>query len=120
MYRSNSDSPSLSLLAAVRHNQFMSSTCSCTPTSQDGGRVLHRVARLVHASVGRRRRAAGEGRKRVMVLMSDTGGGHRASAEALKAGFQKLYGDKYEARPAARQLTPLGGNDGAACSLRAV
>lgn len=47
---------------------------------------------------GRRKRAAGEGRKRVMVLMSDTGGGHRASAEALKAGFQKLYGDKYEAR----------------------
>ncbi|KAK9840829.1 hypothetical protein WJX81_007551 [Elliptochloris bilobata] len=45
---------------------------------------------------GRRRKAAGEGRKRVMVLMSDTGGGHRASAEALKAGFQKLYGDKYE------------------------
>ena len=40
-----------------------------------------------------------------MVLMSDTGGGHRASAEALKAGFQKLYGDKYEARPSVRQLT---------------
>jgi 1,2-diacylglycerol 3-beta-galactosyltransferase len=30
-----------------------------------------------------------------MILMSDTGGGHRASAEALKAGFQHLYGDKY-------------------------
>ena len=31
-----------------------------------------------------------------MVLMSDTGGGHRASAEALKAGFDILYGDKYK------------------------
>lgn len=39
-----------------------------------------------------------------MVLMSDTGGGHRASAEALKAGFQKLYGDKYEARPLSHTL----------------
>lgn len=27
--------------------------------------------------------------------MSDTGGGHRASAEALRAGFQQLYGDRY-------------------------
>ena len=35
-------------------------------------------------------------RKRIMVLMSDTGGGHRASAEALKAGFDTLYGDKYK------------------------
>ena len=35
-------------------------------------------------------------RKRIMVLMSDTGGGHRASAEALKAGFEILYGDKYK------------------------
>lgn len=35
-------------------------------------------------------------KKRIMILMSDTGGGHRASAEALKAGFEKLYGDKYK------------------------
>lgn len=34
--------------------------------------------------------------KRVMILMSDTGGGHRASAQALKAAFEKLYGKKYE------------------------
>ena len=31
-------------------------------------------------------------RKRVMCLMSDTGGGHRASAQALKDGFEVLYG----------------------------
>lgn len=27
--------------------------------------------------------------------MSDTGGGHRASAEALKGGFKQLFGDKH-------------------------
>jgi hypothetical protein len=31
-----------------------------------------------------------------MILMSDTGGGHRASAEALESGFEKLYGDDYQ------------------------
>lgn len=36
------------------------------------------------------------GLTRVLILMSDTGGGHRASAEALRAGFQQLYGDKYK------------------------
>ena len=30
--------------------------------------------------------------KRVMCLMSDTGGGHRASAQALRDGFEALYG----------------------------
>ena len=33
--------------------------------------------------------------KRVMILMSDTGGGHRASAEAIKAGFKAKYGDEF-------------------------
>lgn len=28
--------------------------------------------------------------------MSDTGGGHRASAQALQAGFERLYGDQYQ------------------------
>ncbi len=28
--------------------------------------------------------------------MSDTGGGHRASAQALKAGFAELYGDRFQ------------------------
>ncbi len=31
-----------------------------------------------------------------MVLMSDTGGGHRAIAEALQAGFEQLYGDDFQ------------------------
>ena len=43
-----------------------------------------------------RKRAAAKPKKRVMILMSDTGGGHRASAEALQAGFQQLYGDEYQ------------------------
>lgn len=30
---------------------------------------------------------------RVLILMSDTGGGHRAAAEAIQEGFQYLYGD---------------------------
>lgn len=34
--------------------------------------------------------------KKVLILMSDTGGGHRASAEAIKAAFYDEYGDEYE------------------------
>ncbi|KAJ3679156.1 hypothetical protein LUZ60_017167 [Juncus effusus] len=40
--------------------------------------------------------AAGrEWRKNVLILMSDTGGGHRASAEAIKDAFRLQYGDEY-------------------------
>lgn len=34
--------------------------------------------------------------KKVLILMSDTGGGHRASAEAIKATFELEYGDEYK------------------------
>lgn len=34
--------------------------------------------------------------KRVLILMSNTGGGHRASAEALRAGFLACYGDQVQ------------------------
>ncbi|GMH11759.1 hypothetical protein Nepgr_013600 [Nepenthes gracilis] len=37
-----------------------------------------------------------EGPKRVLILMSDTGGGHRASAEAIKAAFDEEFGDDYQ------------------------
>ncbi|CAI5530233.1 unnamed protein product [Closterium sp. Naga37s-1] len=40
--------------------------------------------------------ADAERKKRVLILMSDTGGGHRASAEAIKSTFELEYGDKYE------------------------
>lgn len=33
--------------------------------------------------------------KNVLILMSDTGGGHRASAEAIRDAFQIEYGDEY-------------------------
>ncbi|XP_010928301.1 probable monogalactosyldiacylglycerol synthase 3, chloroplastic [Elaeis guineensis] len=33
--------------------------------------------------------------KNVLVLMSDTGGGHRASAEAIRDAFRLEYGDEY-------------------------
>ncbi|KAJ6758690.1 MONOGALACTOSYLDIACYLGLYCEROL SYNTHASE [Salix koriyanagi] len=38
----------------------------------------------------------GESPKRVLILMSDTGGGHRASAEAIKAAFNEEFGDDYQ------------------------
>lgn len=31
----------------------------------------------------------------ILILMSDTGGGHRASAQALKAGFDELYPNRF-------------------------
>lgn len=34
--------------------------------------------------------------KNVLILMSDTGGGHRASAEAIRDAFQIEYGDDYK------------------------
>lgn len=40
---------------------------------------------------------AGAGKvKKVLILMSDTGGGHRASAEAIKAAFNQEFGDEYQ------------------------
>ena len=33
--------------------------------------------------------------KNVLILMSDTGGGHRASAEAIRDAFQIEFGDHY-------------------------
>lgn len=34
----------------------------------------------------------------VLIMMSNTGGGHRASAEALKDAFHEKYGNAYEVR----------------------
>ncbi|KXZ47364.1 hypothetical protein GPECTOR_36g86 [Gonium pectorale] len=35
-------------------------------------------------------------KKRILIGMSNTGGGHKASAEAIKAAFAERYGSKYE------------------------
>lgn len=40
--------------------------------------------------------AKDNGKTRVLILMSDTGGGHRASAEAIKGTFEQLYPGKFE------------------------
>ncbi len=34
--------------------------------------------------------------KKILILMSDTGGGHRASAQALQAGFVQRFGDQIQ------------------------
>ncbi|XP_043702536.1 monogalactosyldiacylglycerol synthase 2, chloroplastic-like [Telopea speciosissima] len=38
----------------------------------------------------------GERTKNVLILMSDTGGGHRASAEAIRDAFKLEFGDEYK------------------------
>ncbi|XP_034599182.1 probable monogalactosyldiacylglycerol synthase 2, chloroplastic isoform X1 [Setaria viridis] len=40
--------------------------------------------------------AGGKAAKNVLILMSDTGGGHRASAEALRDAFLIEFGDAYQ------------------------
>ena len=35
-------------------------------------------------------------KKNVLILMSDTGGGHRASAEAIKAAIEKKFPHQYQ------------------------
>lgn len=39
---------------------------------------------------------ASDAPKKVLILMSDIGGGHRASAEAIKAAFNEEFGDDYQ------------------------
>jgi 1,2-diacylglycerol 3-beta-galactosyltransferase len=71
---------------------------------------------LAHASPLWPLRARGGGaprkdtRTRVLILMSDTGGGHRASAEALRAGFQQLYGDRYRIDVVSRRRPRMRGS----------
>jgi predicted Ser/Thr protein kinase len=60
---------------------------------QIGPGVCHPAAAFVWP-FKRKAKKLGKGQKRVLVLMSNTGGGHKASAEALEAGFKELYGDK--------------------------
>lgn len=34
----------------------------------------------------------------MLIMMTNTGGGHKASAEALKQAFEEKYGDEYKVR----------------------
>lgn len=57
-----------------------------------GDQVLH--ASLPGLDVESKVSSAASDTKRVLILMSDTGGGHRASSEALSAALKDLYGDQ--------------------------
>jgi hypothetical protein len=60
------------------------------PFSATDGRQLSRLPRRA----GHKK----SGKKSVLIMMSNTGGGHKASAEALQQAFKELYGDEYEVR----------------------
>ena len=46
--------------------------------------------------------------KNVLILMSDTGGGHRASAEAIREAFKLEYGDEYNVCDSAHDMIFFG------------
>ncbi|CAM9732018.1 unnamed protein product, partial [Chrysoparadoxa australica] len=59
---------------------------------EDSRQHNHKVNTRSVATVQRRKRARGDDAKiNVLILMSDTGGGHRASAQAIEAAFEDLY-----------------------------
>lgn len=57
--------------------------------SDNGGGVLEDVKVPING-------VGSESPKRVLILMSDTGGGHRASAEAIRDAFNEEFGDDYQ------------------------
>lgn len=67
---------------------------------QLGQGVIHPAAAAFWPFKSRPKRKA-KAQKNVLVLMSNTGGGHKASAQAIEAGFKELYGDKYVLFPRA-------------------
>eukprot|EP01018_Ginkgo_biloba_P006722 Gb_00154 [translate_table: standard] len=84
------------------YNQFVRLHCERVPigfasirvaSSQrsDGGDSIERGEEPNGAQT-----TGGDNAKKVLILMSDTGGGHRASAEAIKAAFQLEFGDEYK------------------------
>lgn len=44
--------------------------------------------------------------KKILIIMSDTGGGHRASSQALSAALENLYGDQASDSPLACRRSP--------------
>ena len=81
--------------SAYKHSTINSQIHPHNTTKQIVG-SLAQAAPLWPLRGGFRPSRRSNGRIRVLILMSDTGGGHRASAEALRAGFQELYGEKYK------------------------
>lgn len=52
------------------------------------------VAAPTEDTAAKNKRGASDRPKRILILMSDTGGGHRASSQALSAALENLYGDQ--------------------------
>lgn len=90
-------------------NDLVRRGCDRVPIGGSGSSLpsLNQEAGDMVENIGHRMEAAGEEepqpsgqdekrRKNVLILMSDTGGGHRASAEAIKATFELEYGDEYK------------------------
>jgi hypothetical protein len=55
--------------------------------------------------------------KTVLIMMSNTGGGHKASAEALKQAFEETYGSKYRVSVAPGCVLAMSAPQ---CALRGV
>jgi 1,2-diacylglycerol 3-beta-galactosyltransferase len=65
----------------------------------DGALFHPKVAKPIVATDGSARQATEEHRvpiRKILILMSDTGGGHRACAEALRAAFEVRYGTRFK------------------------
>ena len=86
-----------------------SATLSCTRNARGfravraltAGKGLRAAAAALRASTteidpGSTVSWTGSSPKRILILMSDTGGGHRASSQALASAMEKLYGDQVE------------------------
>ncbi|CAI0376642.1 unnamed protein product [Linum tenue] len=67
----------------------------CRSSSSDGSKLNDGCDALVDEGLPLNG-VGTDGPKKVLILMSDTGGGHRASAEAIKAAFYEQYGDDYQ------------------------
>jgi 1,2-diacylglycerol 3-beta-galactosyltransferase len=86
--RAGDDTPSADIAAdAVAHPPFAACTYE-PPTHRDIG---SRTPRALSAPPSDRRGSVPERPLRMLVLMSDTGGGHRASADALETAFDQLH-----------------------------
>jgi len=67
--------------------------------NQEAGDMVENIGNRMEAAGEEEPQPSGQDEKRgknVLILMSDTGGGHRASAEAIKATFELEYGDEYK------------------------
>lgn len=83
---------------SMRLNPFSLGGGSDVPTDPGGAGGLDFDPLLLASAGGAKGKGVVErgGPKTVLILMSDTGGGHRASAQALKSAFFLEFGTQYE------------------------